>query len=72
MPIDWKLTNVPVFKEDDPGHKRPVSLSSVTDKTMEKIFLGAIEKYLKDNTVTGHSQHYFMRGKSCLSNLISF
>lgn len=71
MPTDWKLTNIPVLK-DDPGHKRPVSFSSVTDKTMEKIFLGAIEKYLKDNTVAGHSQCDFMRGKSCLSDLISF
>ncbi|RMC20264.1 hypothetical protein DUI87_01110 [Hirundo rustica rustica] len=38
---------------------------------MEKIILGAIEKHLKDNTVIGHSQHGFIRGKSCLSNIIS-
>ncbi|TRZ08523.1 hypothetical protein HGM15179_018580 [Zosterops borbonicus] len=38
---------------------------------MEKIILGAIEKHLKDNTFIGHSQHGFIRGKSCLSNLIS-
>lgn len=29
--------------------------------------LGATEKQLKDNTVMGHSQHEFMRGKSCLA-----
>ncbi|KAF4804844.1 RNA-directed DNA polymerase from mobile element jockey-like protein [Turdus rufiventris] len=39
---------------------------------MEKIILGGIEKHLKDNTVIGHSQHGFMRGKSYFSNLISF
>ncbi|KAJ7411531.1 hypothetical protein WISP_102360 [Willisornis vidua] len=39
---------------------------------MEKIILGSIEKHLKDNADFSHSQHGFMRGKSCLSNLISF
>ena len=39
---------------------------------MEKIILGVIEKYLKDNSVIGPSQHGFMRGKSCLTNLIPF
>ncbi|KAJ7417716.1 hypothetical protein WISP_63128 [Willisornis vidua] len=39
---------------------------------MEKITLGDIDKHLKDNTVTGQSQHVFMRGTSCLSDLISF
>lgn len=72
MPSAWKLTNTPVFKKDDPGHDRPLSLSSVTDKIMEKVILGATEKYLKDNIVTGHNQHDFMRGKSFLSNLIFF
>ena len=39
---------------------------------MEKVILGVIEKHLRDNAVIGHSQHRFMRGKSCLANLISF
>ena len=34
--------------------------------------LGVIEKHLKDNAVIGPSQHGFTRGKSCLTNLISF
>ncbi|KAJ7419587.1 rna-directed dna polymerase from mobile element jockey-like [Willisornis vidua] len=76
IPADWKLENVvPIFqkgKKDDPRNYRRVSLSSVPGRVMEKIILGSIEKHLKYNTVTGHSQHNFMRGKSCLSNLISF
>ncbi|KAJ7423796.1 rna-directed dna polymerase from mobile element jockey-like [Pitangus sulphuratus] len=39
---------------------------------MGKIILGVTEKILKDNAVIGHSQQGVMRGKSCLSNLISF
>ncbi|GAB0184565.1 mitochondrial enolase superfamily member 1 [Grus japonensis] len=76
VPVDWKLANVvPVFKKgkkDDPGNYRPVSLTSVPGKIMEKIMLGVIEKHLKDNAVIGHSQHRFVRGRACLTNLVSF
>ena len=34
--------------------------------------LGVIEKHLKDNAVIGHSQHGFVRGRACLTNLVSF
>ncbi|GAB0206625.1 mitochondrial enolase superfamily member 1 [Grus japonensis] len=76
VPVDWKLANiVPVFKKgkkEDPGTYRPVSLTSVPGKIMEKIMLGVIEKHLKDNAVIGHSQHGFVRGRACLTNLVSF
>ncbi|KAJ7422591.1 hypothetical protein BTVI_13531 [Pitangus sulphuratus] len=73
---DWnsaslERTETPCATCDDPGNYRPVSLTSVTGKIMEKIILRVIEKHLKDNAVIGQSQHSFMRGKSCLSNLIS-
>lgn len=39
---------------------------------MEKIVLRFTEKHLKELAVIGHSQHKFMRGKPCLTNLSSF
>ena len=69
------VNKVPVFKKgrkEDPTNYRPVSLISVLGKVMEKVILGAIEKHVEDSTVISHSQHGFVRGKSCLSNLISF
>ena len=46
--VDWKLTNVvPIFKKgnrENPGEYRPVSLTSVPGKIMEKLFLGVTEK----------------------------
>ncbi|KAJ7415280.1 RNA-directed DNA polymerase from mobile element jockey-like protein [Willisornis vidua] len=73
---DRKLVNVVLIfekgKKEDSRNFRPVSLSSVPDKVMEKVILGCIEKHLKDNLVIGYSRQGFMRGKSCLSNLISF
>lgn len=54
VPADWKLVSiVPIFKtgfKEDPINYRPVSLTSVSDKVVEKIILGGVEKHLKDNS----------------------
>lgn len=39
---------------------------------MKKVILGVIAKQLRNNAVTGHRQHGFLRRRSCLINLISF
>jgi len=39
---------------------------------MEKIILGTVERQVKNNAITRQSQHGFTKGKSCLTNLISF
>jgi len=74
IPVDWKLASaVPVFKQGkqgDPGNYMPVSLTSVPG-TITGVILGVTEKHLRDNTAIGHSQRGFMRGTSCLTNLIS-
>lgn len=62
---------VSLVLKEDPGKFTPVSLASVPCKILENIILGSIEKYLEDNAGINHSQHSFMRRKSCLSSLIS-
>ena len=59
-------------KKEDHDACRPVGLSSAPGKIMEKVILGVTEKHLRGNADIGHSQHGFARGKSCLTNLISF
>lgn len=48
----WKVTNIVRFlrraKKKDHGNCRPVSLTSVSDKVMEKITLGGTEKHLEE------------------------
>ena len=39
---------------------------------MERMILEVIEVHLGDDVVIGHSQHGFMRDRSCLTDLISF
>lgn len=76
VPADWRLANVtPIYKKgqkDDPGNYRPVSLTSVPGKVMEQIILSVIMQRMKGAQVIRPSQHGFTRGRSCLTNLISF
>ncbi|PKU35998.1 rna-directed dna polymerase from mobile element jockey-like [Limosa lapponica baueri] len=76
VPADWRLENeTPIHKKgwkDDSGNSRPVSLTSVPGKVMEQIILSAIMQNMKDAQVIRPSQHGYMRGRSCLTNLISF
>ncbi|KAK4815646.1 hypothetical protein QYF61_005208 [Mycteria americana] len=76
VPADWRLANVtPVFKKgrkEDPGNYRPVSLTSVPGKLMEQIILSAITWHVENNQGIKPSQHGFRKGRSSLTNLISF
>ncbi|KAK4831679.1 hypothetical protein QYF61_018676 [Mycteria americana] len=76
VPVDWRLVNVmPIFKKgwkEDPGNYRPVSLTSVPGKLMEQCILIAITWHVEDNQGIKPSQHGFRKGRSCLTNLISF
>ncbi|KAF1484195.1 hypothetical protein FQV17_0002995, partial [Megadyptes antipodes antipodes] len=76
VPDDWRLANVtPIYKKgrkEDPGNYRPVSLTSVPGKIMEGFILRALSWHVRDNQGIRPSQHGFMKGRSCLTNLISF
>ncbi|KAK4823290.1 hypothetical protein QYF61_000450 [Mycteria americana] len=76
VPVDWRLANVmPIYKKgqkEDLGNYRPVSLTSVLGKLMEQIILSAITWHVEDNQGIKPSQHGFRKGRSCLTNLISF
>ncbi|KAK4828554.1 hypothetical protein QYF61_027523 [Mycteria americana] len=76
VPVDWRLANVtPIFKKgrkEDPGNYRPVSLTSVPGKIMERFILSALNRHVQANQGIRPSQHGFMKGRSCLINLISF
>ncbi|GAB0181963.1 mitochondrial enolase superfamily member 1 [Grus japonensis] len=76
VPVDWRLGNVTSIDEkgltEDLGNYRPVSLTLVPEKVMEQIILTAIMRHVLDNQVIRPSQHGFMKGRSCLTNLMSF
>ena len=75
VPVDWRLANVmPIFKKGrkDPGSNRPISFTLVLGKFMERAISRAIMDQLKVNQGIRPSQHGFMNGRSCMTNLISF
>lgn len=56
-------------KEENPENYRPrLGLG----KVMEQIILETISNDMKDTKVIRGSQHRFMKGKSCLTNIIAF
>jgi len=60
---------------ENPGDCKLVSLILLLGKVVEKIILGATEKFKKKKKkqpVSRHTQHGFTKKKSCLSNLIYF
>ncbi|GAB0190273.1 hypothetical protein GRJ2_001492600 [Grus japonensis] len=76
VPKDWKKANVTLAfkkgKNEDPGHYRSVSLTSIPGKVMEQLILDVISKHVKEKKVIGGGPHGFTKGKSCLTNVIAF
>ena len=76
VPADWKTANVmPLFKKggrQKVGNYRPVSFTSVVGKMLESIIKEEIARHLDINCPNGKTQHGFMKGRSCLTNLVEF
>jgi len=71
----WLDDVTPIYKKDhkkDPGNYRPVSLTLVPSKVMEQITLREITQHVWDNQGIRPSQQGFVKGRSCLTILISF
>src|SRR6218665_2030398 len=76
VPQEWRdALIVPLFKKgsrSDPCNYRPVSLTSVVCKVMERIVKDNVVEHLNEFNVIKGSQHGFTRGRSCLTNLLEF
>ena len=62
---DCKKANVTsVFKKEDLGNYRPVSLTLVPGKLVDQILLETVSTRMKDKNVIRNSRHRFMKGNS--------
>jgi len=74
IPTDWKEANItPIFKKgskSEPANYRPVSLTSLPCKVMERMVRDVIMNQLLERNLLNRNQHGFMPGKSCTTNLL--
>ncbi len=77
VPQDWKLANVtPIYKgkgsRHDRANYRPISLTSVICKVMEKVIRSSVFSHLIDNNLISGDQHGFRAKYSTQTQLIEF
>ena len=74
LPHDWKVAHIiPLFKKGDPQlplQYRPVSLTSVICKILERIIHSQMLEYIVRNNIIPHCQHGFLPKKSTTTNLL--
>ena len=74
LPQLWREANVtPIYKKgsrSDPLNYRPISLTSVACKVMEKLVKEIVLNHFISNELFTPHQHGFTRGKSCTTNLL--
>jgi hypothetical protein len=74
VPKQWRQAVIsPIFKKGNkslPSNYRPVSLTSIVCKLLEKLITNEILKHLKINNLLNASQHGFTSGRSTVTNLI--
>ena len=74
LPTDWKTVNVVrIFKsgeQTEVDNYRPVSLTSVVVKTLERLIYNHIMGFLYDNRLLCDNQHGFRPLRSCVTQLL--
>ena len=76
LPDIWKEANVTsIYKKGDrtkPENYRPISLTSVPCKLMERIIRDQIVEHMSRNDFFSPFQYGFVSGKSCVTQLLEF
>ena len=76
VPTDLRAANVtPLYKKRNkstPGNYRPMNITSVVCKLLESIIKDAIMEHLEQHKLIKVSQHGFLPGRSCLTNMLAY
>ena len=76
LPQIWKQANVTaIYKKGDksiPENYRPISLTSVPCKLMERLIRDKLVEHMSRNNFFSPFQHGFISGKSCVTQLLEF
>ena len=76
VPDIWKAGHVSAIHKSGSRSKaenyRPISLTSVPGKLMERLIRGQIVEHMTENNFFSPEQHGFISGKSCTTQLFEF
>ena len=76
LPAAWEEVHVtPIYKYGDrhsPASYRPISLPSTPCRILERLIKKAILTHLQRNKLISDSQHDFLPGRSCTTNLLLY
>ena len=76
VPLEWKEANIiQLFKKGSRNKSenyRPVSLTSVICKLLERLINDHLVDFLVKNKLINTSQHGFLKARSCLTNMLCF
>ena len=71
VPQDWRTASItPIFKKGSRAESqnyRPVSLTCILCKVMEKVIRKHIVHHLQENKLISRQQHGFIQGRSCVT-----
>ena len=74
VPAEWKnAVIIPVLKKGSAGsvtNYRPISLTSVPSKILERVLSHKITEYLLSNNLICDAQHGFLKHRSTCTNLL--
>ena len=74
LPQAWLDANVtPIHKKGsklDPANYRPISLTSVLVKILEKLVKSTLMQHLTSNNLISDNQHGFVNQRACVTNLL--
>ncbi len=75
LPEDSKIDNItPIYKNKGDRHQctnyRPISLTSIVCKLLEKLGREEILIHMKRNNLFANEQYGFLEDRSCMTNLI--
>ena len=73
--MEKKQTIIPLFKKGSRNKSenyRPVSLTSVICKLLERLIKDHLVDFLVKNKLINPSQHGFLKARSCLTNMLCF
>ena len=76
VPLEWKEANIiPLFKKGSRSKSenyRPVSLTSVIYKLLERLIKDHVVDFLVKNNLNNPYQHGILKARSCLTNILCF